>query len=165
MWLPCDHPKAVLIPAVTARHDDEVGIPIPRNLRQGLHELIADYLIGTCAPGIVRKHRPVIDAGHPTADHPPDLNDRHRHMPRPQDDELLLVSEQLRVDPLSVDVEDPAFGNRCRFCCMLSEKSVRVRYPCDFPIGNQRLLAEALALQQRQNIVFIIRIQPADFFI
>ena len=83
-------------------------------------------------------------------------------MPRPQDNELLLVSEQLRVDPLSVDVEDPAFGNRCRMLC---KKSVRVRHPCDFPIGNQRLLTEALALQQRQNIVFIIRIQPTDFFI
>ncbi len=33
-------------------------------------------------------------------------------MPGAQHDELLLVSEQLRVDPLSADVEDPAFRKR-----------------------------------------------------
>ena len=162
---PCDHPQAVLIPAVSPRHDDEVGIPIPRNLLQGLHKLVADHLIGACDSGIVCKHRPVIDAGHTAADHPSDLDDRHRHMPGAQHDELLLVSEQLRVDPLSVDFENPAFSNRCRFCRMLCEKSVRIRHPCDFMIRNQRLFTEALALQQRQNIVFIIRIQPADFLI
>ncbi len=108
MFFSGDGPQAVPVILMSPGHNHEIAVAVPCQPGQRCLKFLADYLIRTGRPSMIRKERTIIDAGDMERQQLCDFNDGDGHMSGSADDELFLMAQAFDIKRFSCQRENAA---------------------------------------------------------